>query len=93
MLNVHTHEINHHLRLEKLAEAGRNKTMLEAEAEAEAVRVKGEAEAFAVEAKARAEAATMHAKAEAQKEYKEAAMLDMFLDTMPKVREGLVSSD
>ncbi|XP_042873144.1 flotillin-1-like isoform X4 [Penaeus japonicus] len=72
-------------KLEKLAEAGRNKTMLEAEAEAEAVRVKGEAEAFAVEAKARAEAATMHAKAEAQKEYKEAAMLDMFLDTMPKV--------
>ncbi|XP_037790909.1 flotillin-1-like isoform X2 [Penaeus monodon] len=72
-------------KLEKLAEAGRNKTMLEAEAEAEAVRVKGEAEAFAVEAKARAEAATMQAKAEAQKEYKEAAMLDMYLDTMPKV--------
>ncbi|ROT70680.1 flotillin-1 [Penaeus vannamei] len=72
-------------KLEKLAEAGRNKTMLEAEAEAEAIRVKGEAEAFAVEAKARAEAATMQAKAEAQKEYKEAAMLDMYLDTMPKV--------
>lgn len=72
-------------KLETLAEAQRNKTMLEAEAEAEAMRVKGEAEAFAIAAKARAEALTMQAKAEAQKEYKEAAMLQMYLDTLPKV--------
>ncbi|XP_069945991.1 flotillin-1 isoform X1 [Cherax quadricarinatus] len=72
-------------KLEKLAEAARNKTMLEAEAEAEAIRVKGEAEAYAVEAKARAEALIMQQKAEAQKEYKEAAMLEMFLETLPKV--------
>ncbi|XP_071519692.1 flotillin-1 isoform X3 [Panulirus ornatus] len=72
-------------KLEKLAEAARNKTMLEAEAEAEALRVKGEAEAYAVEAKAKAEALIMQQKADAQKEYKEAAMLEMYLDTLPKV--------
>ncbi|XP_068249630.1 flotillin-1 isoform X4 [Palaemon carinicauda] len=72
-------------KLEKLAEASRNRTMLEAEAEAEAIRVKGEAEAFSVEAKAKAEALIMQQKAEAMKEYKEAAMLEMYLATMPKV--------
>lgn len=59
--------------------------MLEAEAEAEAVRLRGEAEAYAIEAKAQAEADQMAKKAEAWKEYKEAAMIDMFLDVLPKV--------
>merc|ERR1712180_27429 len=43
-------------RLEKLAEAARQKAVLEAEAEAEAIALKGDAKAFAVEAKAKAEA-------------------------------------
>ncbi|XP_076056579.1 flotillin-1 isoform X6 [Oratosquilla oratoria] len=72
-------------KLEKLAEAGRNRTMLEAEAEAEALRVKGEAEAYAVLEKAKAEAQTMTAKAEAFKEYKDAAVMEMFLENLPKV--------
>ncbi|XP_064095787.1 flotillin-1-like isoform X1 [Macrobrachium nipponense] len=72
-------------KLEKLAEAARNRTLLEAEAEAEAIRVKGEAEAYSVEAKAKAEAMIMQQKAEAMKEYKEAAMLEMYLATMPKI--------
>lgn len=72
-------------KLEKLAEAARNRTVLEAEAEAEAQRMKGEAEAFAIEAKAKAEAETMQMKADAFKEYKEAAMVEMFLGTLPKV--------
>lgn len=72
-------------RLEKLAEANRNRVILEAEAEAEALRVRGEAEAFAVEAKARAEAEQMAKKADAWKDYKEAAMVDMLLETLPKV--------
>ncbi|XP_067001146.1 flotillin-1 isoform X2 [Anabrus simplex] len=72
-------------RLEKLAEANRNRVILEAEAEAEAIRVRGEAEAFSIEAKARAEAEQMAKKADAWKEYKEAAMVDMLLDTLPKV--------
>ncbi|XP_014670279.1 PREDICTED: flotillin-1-like [Priapulus caudatus] len=72
-------------RLEKIAEATRNKVVMEAEAEAEAIKLKGEAEAFAIEAKAKAEAEQMAKKADAWKEYKEAAMVDMVLDTLPKV--------
>lgn len=72
-------------RLEKIAAASRKKVLLEAEAEAEAVRLKGEAEAFAIEAKAKAEAEQMAKKAEAWKEYKDAAMIDMFLDVLPRM--------
>ncbi|GLV42738.1 Flotillin 1 [Carabus blaptoides fortunei] len=72
-------------KLEKLAEANRNRVVLEAEAESEAIRLKGDAEAYAIQAKAKAEAEQMAKKAEAFKEYKEAAMIDMFLDTLPKV--------
>ncbi|CAL4164413.1 unnamed protein product, partial [Meganyctiphanes norvegica] len=72
-------------KLEKLAEAAKNRLVLEAEAEAEATRMKGEAEAYAIEAKTKAEAQTMQMKADAYKEYKEAAMMELFLDTLPKV--------
>ncbi|XP_039286170.1 flotillin-1 isoform X2 [Nilaparvata lugens] len=72
-------------RLEKLAEANRKRVIMEAEAEAESVRVRGEAEAFAVEAKARAEAEQMLKKAEAWREYHDAAVIDMLLETLPKV--------
>uniref|UniRef100_A0A1B6M950 Band 7 domain-containing protein n=1 Tax=Graphocephala atropunctata TaxID=36148 RepID=A0A1B6M950_9HEMI len=72
-------------RLEKLAEANRLRVVLEAEAEAEALRLRGEAEAFAVQAKAKAEAEQMTKKAEAFKEYREAAMVEMLLDTLPKI--------
>jgi len=70
---------------EKLAQANRNRIILEAEAEAESIRMKGEAQAFAIEAKAKAEAEQMAKKADAWKEYQEAAMIDMLLDTLPKV--------
>ena len=73
-------------RLEKLADAKRNRIILEAEAEAESLRLKGEAEAYAIEVKAKAEADQMQKKAEAWKEYKEAAMIDMMLDCLPKVK-------
>lgn len=73
------------VRLEKLAEANKQRVILEAEAEAEAVRMRGEAEAFAIEAKAKAEAEQMSKKADAWKEYREAAMVDMLLDALPKV--------
>lgn len=59
---------------------------MESEADAEAEILRGEAEAFAIEAKAKAEAEQMAKKADAWKEYKEAAMLDMMLESMPKVR-------
>merc|ERR1719495_297345 len=70
---------------EKLAEANRNKCIMEAEAEAEAVALKGDAEAYAIEIKAKAEAEQMAKKADAWKEYKEAAMVDMMLQTLPKI--------
>ena len=60
---------------------------MESEADAEAEILRGEAEAFSIEARAKAEAEKMAKKADAWKEYKEAAMLDMMLESMPKVRE------
>jgi len=72
-------------RLEKIAEANRNRVVLEAEAEAESIRIRGEAEAFAILVKAKAEAEQMSKKAEAWREYREAAMVDMLLETLPKV--------
>ncbi|XP_041771395.1 flotillin-1 isoform X1 [Anopheles merus] len=72
-------------KLEKLAEANKLRVILEAEAEAEAIKVRGEAEAFAIAAKSKAEAEQMAKKAEAWREYREAAMVDMLLDTLPKV--------
>jgi len=72
-------------RLEKLAEANKNKIIMESEAEAEAEILRGEAEAFSIEARAKAEAEKMAKKADAWKEYKDAAMLDMMLESMPKV--------
>ncbi|XP_011213517.1 PREDICTED: flotillin-1 isoform X1 [Bactrocera latifrons] len=72
-------------RLEKLAEANKLRVVMEAEAEAESIKIRGEAEAFAIEAKAKAEAEQMAQKAEAWREYREAAMVEMLLDTLPKV--------
>ncbi|XP_023340162.1 flotillin-1 [Eurytemora carolleeae] len=72
-------------RLEKISEANRNKMIMEAEAEAEAIALKGDAEAYAIEIKAKAEAEQMAKKADAWKEYREAAMLDMMLTTLPKI--------
>lgn len=72
-------------RLEKIAEANKNRLIMEAEAEAEAKILRGEAEAFSIEARAKAEAEKMAKKADAWKEYKEAAMLDMMLEALPKI--------
>ena len=51
--------------------------------------MKGDAEAFAIEAKAKAEAEQMAKKADAWKDFQEAAMVDMVLETMPKVKTNL----
>ena len=72
-------------RLEKMAEANRLRQIMEAEAEAEAIRIRGDAEAFAIDAKGKAEAEQMAKKAAAMNEYKSAAMIDMMLDVLPKV--------
>merc|ERR1711936_609974 len=72
-------------RLEKIAEANKNRMIMEAEADAEAKILRGEAEAFSIEARAKAEAEKMAKKADAWKEYKEAAMLGMMLEALPKI--------
>ncbi|XP_022110845.1 flotillin-1-like isoform X2 [Acanthaster planci] len=72
-------------RLETLADANMKRVVMEAEATAEAVKLKGEAEAFAIEEKARAEAEQMAKKADAWKDYQDAAMVDMVLETLPKI--------
>merc|ERR1712024_76928 len=63
----------------------KQKCILEAEAEAEAIALKGDAKAFAVEAKAKAEAEQMAKKADAWNEYGKAALMDMMMKMMPEV--------
>lgn len=72
-------------RLETLAEADRNQAILTSKGEAQAIKTKGDAEAYAIAAQAQAEAEAMHKKAEAFNAYKGAAMLQIVLDSLPKV--------
>lgn len=72
-------------RLEKIAEANRNRVILEAEAESEAVKLKGDAEAFVLNVKGKAEADQLAMKGEAYKCYKDAAVVDMLLEVLPRV--------
>ncbi|KAK4302653.1 hypothetical protein Pmani_025268 [Petrolisthes manimaculis] len=72
-------------RAETLAKAEKQKVLLEAEARSEAIKLKGEALAGAQLARAEADAIKIRMKAEAFKEYKNAAILSMYLDTMPKM--------
>merc|ERR1711881_733222 len=71
--------------VKKPAEAERKKVVLEAEAKAESICLKGEAEAYSIEAKAKAVAEQMSKKADAWRQYQDAAIVDMVLQTLPKV--------
>ena len=55
------------------------------------IKIRGEAESFAIHAKAKAEAEQMAKKAEAYKEYREAAMIEMLLETLPKVSKPVIT--
>jgi len=68
-----------------LAQANKTRIILEAEAEAETLRLKGEAESYAIQAKAKADAEQAMKKAEAWREYKKAAIINMVLEALPKV--------
>ena len=57
-----------------------------AHADAEKIRLLGGADAGAIEAVGKAEAEMMRLKASAYKQYGEAAMLSLVLETLPKVR-------
>lgn len=56
-----------------------------ARADAEKIRLIGEAEASAIEAVGKAEAERMRLKASAYKQYGDAAMVSLILQTLPKV--------
>lgn len=56
-----------------------------ARADAERIRLVGGAEAAAIEAVGKAEAEKMRLKASAYKQYGDAAMLSLVLETLPKV--------
>ncbi len=63
----------------------RTKTIQEAAADAERVRLIGGAEAAAIEAVGRAEAERMRMKASAYKQYGDAAVTQLVLEALPKV--------
>ena len=65
--------------------ANRTQTVEAARAEAEKIRLLGGAEASAIEAVGKAEAERMRLKASAYKQYGEAAMLSLVLESLPKV--------
>ena len=67
------------------AHAERKKIIAESEAEADTIKLKGDAEAYAILEQAKAEAEQLKMKAEAYKQYKEGALVDLVLKTMPMV--------
>ncbi|KAJ8312979.1 hypothetical protein KUTeg_010352 [Tegillarca granosa] len=60
-------------------------TVLSARAEAEKIKLVGGSEAAAIEAVGKAEAESMRLKASAYKQYGDAAMLSLVLETLPKI--------
>ena len=69
----------------------RTQTVEAARADAENIRLIGGAEASAIEAVGKAEAERMRLKASAYKQYGEAAMLSLVLESLPKVRNAETS--
>jgi len=78
-------------RMETTALAEKNKKLLEAEAEAEAIEIRAKADAAAMYMTGKAEAEAMELKANAFKEYKEAAMVKMVVDALPKIAKSCAS--
>lgn len=72
-------------KVEQLADAKRVQRVEQARADSEKVRLIGEAEASAIEAVGKAEAEKMRLKAAAYKQYGEAAIVSLLLDTLPKM--------
>lgn len=72
-------------KVEQIAEGQRTQTVLAARAEAEKIKLVGGSEAAAIEAVGKAEAEMMRLKASAYKQYGDAAMLSLVLETLPKI--------
>ncbi|XP_052220505.1 flotillin-2-like isoform X2 [Dreissena polymorpha] len=72
-------------KVETIAEGQRTQTVEVARADAEKIRLIGAAEATSIEAVGKAEAERMRLKASAYKQYGDAAMLSLVLETLPKI--------
>jgi flotillin len=78
-------------RIEMLAEAQKQKLIVEAEGQAGSTRATGEAEAEIIFKKGEAEAKAMNVKAEAYQEYNQAAVIDKLISNMPEIVRALAS--
>jgi len=76
-------------RIETLANAQKQRLIMEADGEASATRARGEAEAEIIFKKGDAEARAMNVKAEAFQEYNQAAVVDKLISQMPEVVAAL----
>jgi flotillin len=76
-------------RIETLAGAERQRTIMEAEGRASAIRAQGEAEAEIIFKKGEAEAKAMNIKAAAYLEFNQAAIVDKLITNMPEVVRAL----
>ena len=74
-----------------MAEAERQRRIMEAEGLASAIRAQGEAEAEIILKKGEAEAKAMNLKAEAYQEYNQAAIADKLISVMPEVVRALAA--
>ena len=72
-------------KVETIAEAKRTQTLFTSEAEAKKIKMIGSAEAAAIEAIGKAEAEGMRQKAAAYKQYGDAALMSLILESMPKI--------
>ncbi|KAK7079849.1 Flotillin-2, partial [Halocaridina rubra] len=72
-------------RVETIAQGRRTQTVEAARAEAERIKRIGEAEAYAVESVGKAEAESMKLKASAYKQYGDAAIMSMVLESLPQI--------
>ncbi|RUS73435.1 hypothetical protein EGW08_018791 [Elysia chlorotica] len=75
----------------QVAEGQRTQTVEAARADAERIRLIGGSEAAAIEAVGKAEAERMRLKAAAYKQYGDAAMLHLVMETLPKVGQALLT--
>src|ERR1035438_2055244 len=78
-------------RIETLAEAEKNRTIMEADGRAASIRAQGEAEAEIIFKKGEAEAKAMNVKAEAYQEFNQAAILDKLITGLPEVVRALAA--
>lgn len=72
-------------RVETIAQGRRTQTVEAARAEAERIKRIGEAEAYGIEVVGKAEAEQMKMKAAAYKQYGDAAVMSMVLESLPKI--------